>query len=248
MGTAGTIPSLHDVFRELRLSQRRHRRGASETAKPPRPRLAASIPRVAFPRLPYPPKQGPGLWGNRAEPGPASGVSPRCPRCTSSRRRTRSASPGSPRCRRFVTAMGTLPHLFRCPGSHSHPVSCRPGVLHERFAMPRTPRSLPSRAVSIHKAALNPLVRCRGPVSRDRDPPSRRVPQESFLESSPAWRPRFDRCRGGSIRSGESRGLLWVPCGSRLDSRLPSTTQVPTRCPAFPQNAPLRELQESLSI
>ena len=73
----------------------------------------------------------------------------------------------------------------------------------------------------------------RGPASREPDPPSRRVPQESLRESSPARFPRFDRRRGRLVRSDESGGLLWTPCDSPLDSRLPRTTRGPRSLSGF---------------
>lgn len=147
-----------------------------------------------------------------------------------------------------VTATGTLFRPAASPDSASAPTDRRRGVLHERSTLAGTPDFPSSRIAVRSRRRLESARTMRGLTSRDRDPPPRRVPQESFLESSPVRSLRFDRCRGALIRSGESRRLLWVPCGPVLDSCLRAVTPGRTRCPAFPQNAPLRVLQESLSI
>jgi hypothetical protein len=178
------------------------------------------------------------------------GRSPRCSRYTSARCRARRATPGIARAvaREPGSWPSIHPRFLRGARSRIRPVTDRRGVLHERSTMAGPAALPPSRIAAWSRRPCESARTMRGQTSRDRDPPPRRVPQESFLESSPVRSPLFDRCRGRPIRSGESGGLLWVLCGPRLDSRLRSPTRGRTRRPAFPQNAPLRVLQESLSI
>ncbi len=124
----------------------------------------------------------------------------------------------------------------------------RPGVLHERLAE-APPSALPPSCLVRQPVRSRDSARTmRGSASREPDPPSRRVPQESLRESSPARRPRFDRRDGRSVRSDESVDSCGSPvtrlstreCGAGLGDHGP--------CPGFPQYAPFRVLQESLWI
>ncbi len=109
----------------------------------------------------------------------------------------------------------------------------RQGVLHERLAEAPPFAVSPSRLDRWPVRSRASARTMRGPASREPDPPSRRVPQESLRESSPARFPRFDRRRGRLVRSDESGGLLWTPCDSPLDSRLPRTTRGPRSLSGF---------------
>lgn len=214
------------------------------------PRIHAADPTkpVLSPSRPHP--QRPGSWGDRAQRPAPIGPSPRCSRYTSARCRARFAIPvivqAVPREPGSRPSFHTLapPQLSIIDPTRHRPPRRTSRTLHHYEIPDLSPSRIAARSHRPRKSART----MRGQTSRDPDPPPRRVPQESFRESSPARSPSFDRRRGRLIRSGESGGLLWVPCGPRFDSRLRSRTRDRTRRPAFPQNAPLRVLQESLSI